>query len=213
METTAHETNEINPVSTLSSGIISSRNDKRERKHTAQTLPQGITHNMMKKFVVYYREMMYLKNGKRMPREYFKVESHPRLNKPWVSSKSMKISIIEKLNDANQVVDDLEELDSKDAAAAPEDLATIFERTSKQLPKYTMLRIVKDTPEMTTLSLVYDRKDNSNGFRWTCSYTFSVIAAEISTSNNNNIEAHISLGIDKLREKLQEKYAVDLLSV
>lgn len=190
------------------------RNDKRERKHTAQTLPPGITHNMMKKFVVYYREMMYLKNGKRMPREYFKVESHPRLKKPWVSSKSVKISIIEKLNDANQVVDDLEELDSKDHVAAEEDLATIVERTSKQLPKYTMLRIVKDTPETTTLSLIYDRKDNSNGFRWTCSYTFSVIATDISISiSNNNIEAQISLGIDKLREKLQEKYAVDLLSV
>ena len=190
------------------------RNDKRERKHTAQMLPPGITHNMMKKFVVYYREMMYLKNGKQQPREYFKVESHPRLKKPWVSSKSVKISIIEKLNDANQVVEDLEELDSNDSAAAPEDLATILERTSKQLPKYTMLRIVKDTPGLITLALVYDRKDNSNGFRWTCSYTFSVIAVDISISlNNNNIEAQISLGIDKLREKLQEKYAVDLLSV
>lgn len=200
------------------------RNDKRERKHTAQTLPPGITHNMMKKYVVYYREMMYLKNGKQIPREYFKVESHPRLNKPWVSSKSVKISLIEKLNDANQVVDDLEGLVSKDAAvadaAAPENLTTIFEKTSKQLPKYTMLRIVKDTPETTTLSLVYDKKDNSNGFRWTCSHTFSVIAADISINNNNNndnndnnIEAKISLGIDKLREKLQEKYAVDLLSV
>lgn len=197
------------------------RNDKRERKHTAQTLPPGITHNMMKKYVVYYREMIYLKNGKQIPREYFKVESHPRLNKPWVSSKSVKISLIEKLNGANQVVDDLEELDSKDAAvadaAAPEDLTTIFERISKQLPKYTMLRIVKDTPETTTLSLVYDKKDNSNGFRWTCSHTFSVIAADISinnnNNNNNNIETKISLGIDKLREKLQEKYAVDLLSV
>lgn len=190
------------------------RNNKRERKHTAQMLPPGITHNMMKKFVVYYRETMYLKNGKTQPREYFKVESHPRLKKPWVSSKSVKISLIEKLNDANQVVADLEELDSTDSAAAPEDLATILERTSKQLPKYTMLRIVKDTPGLITLALVYDRKDNSNGFRWTCSYTFSVIGVDISISlSNNNIEAQISLGIDKLREKLQEKYAVDLLSV
>jgi len=148
------------------------RNDKRERKHTAQILPPGITHHMMKKFVVYYRETMYLKNGKTQPREYFKVESHPRLKKPWVSSKSVKISLIEKL------------------------------------------RIVKDTPGLITLALVYDRKDNSNGFRWTCSYTFSVIAVDISISlSNNNIEAQISLGIDKLREKLQEKYAVDLLSV
>jgi len=187
------------------------RNDKRERKHTAQSLPPGITHNMMKKYVVYYREIMYLKNGKTQPREYFKVESHPRLNKPWVSSKSVKISLIEKLNDANQVVADLEELDSKDDAAAAEDITTLVERTCKQLPKYMMLRIVKDTPESTTLSLIYDRKDNSNGFRWTCSYTFSVDSTDISISNG--IEGTISLGIHKLREKLQEKYAVDLLSV
>lgn len=190
------------------------RNDKRERKHTAQSLPPGITHNMMKKFVVYYREMMYLKNGKQQPREYFKVEAHPKLNKPWVSSKSVKISLIEKLNDANQVVTDLEELDSK-VDAAEEDTATIVERTSKQLPKYTMLRIVKDTPASTTLSLIYDRKDNSNGFRWTCSYTFSVDVTDIdmSISITNNIEAQISLGINKLREKLQDKYAVDLVGV
>jgi hypothetical protein len=201
----------------VSIGNSAVRNDKRERKHTAQSLPPGITHNMMKKFVVYYREIMYLKNGKTQPREYFKVEAHPRLNKPWVSSKSVKISLIEKLNDANQVVEDLDELDSTDVAAVPEDITTVVERTIKQLPKYMMLRIVKDTPESTTLSLVYDRKDNSNGFRWTCSYTFSVLVADIDiaigNNNNNNIEAQISLGIHKLREKLQEKYAVDLLSV
>ena len=90
-----------------------SRNDKRERKKTAQTLPPGITQTMMKKYVVYYREMTYLKNGKSQPREYFKVESHPKLPKPWVSSKSIKIPLLEKLNDANQVVSDLENTGAK----------------------------------------------------------------------------------------------------
>ena len=71
---------------------LPSKTEKRERKHTAQTLPPGITQHMMKKFVVYYREFVNLANGKRIPREYFKVESHPKLSRPWVSSKSMKIS-------------------------------------------------------------------------------------------------------------------------
>ena len=221
METAAAvaSTSTLTPTPDVAAADAAVRNDKRERKHTAQSLPPGITHNMMKKYVVYYREMMYLKNGKKQPREYFKVEAHPKLNKSWVSSKSVKISLIEKLNDANQVVADLEELDSKDdaAAAAAEDITTVVERTCKQLPKYTMLRIVKDTPKSTTLSLIYDRKDNSNGFRWTCSYTFPVHATDInidmSISITNNIEAQISLGIHKLREKLQEKYAVDLVGV
>ena len=98
--------------------ITPPRNDKRERKHTAQTLPQGITHNMMKKFVVYYREITYLKSGKQQPREYFKVESHPKLSKPWVSSKSAKIPLFEKLNHANQVVADLESQSEKHTGLA-----------------------------------------------------------------------------------------------
>ena len=77
------------------------RNDKRERKQTAQVLPPGITHNMMNKYVVYYREMVYLKDGKRVPREYFKVESHPKLTRPWVTSKSTKVPLLEKIGRAH----------------------------------------------------------------------------------------------------------------
>jgi hypothetical protein len=224
METTAHETNEINPVSTLSSGIISSRNDKRERKHTAQMLPPGITHNMMKKYVVYYREIVYLKNGKTHPREYFKVESHPRLNKPWVSSKSVKISLLEKLNDANKVVTDLENVNGNiveqvepsehdnaqyniaESTVDNEDITAHVEIINKLLPKYTTLRIVKISPSSITLSLVYDRKDNSNGFRWTSSTTFLMHDIDIPT-----IHPNVFNELNNLRKKLIDKYGIDLL--
>lgn len=195
------------------------RNDKRERKQTAQSLPPGITHNMMKKFVVYYREMTYLKNGKQQPREYFKVESHPRLSKPWVSSKSMKISLIEKLNDANQYVASLDTDTDKEqsaaAAAAAAALAcgdgvvgSIAERWSKNLPKYTMLRMGRHSPTSTILTFVYDRKDNINGFRWTCSHTFLC-----PTNSSDAADAAISLGLQCLRDKLREKYGADLLTI
>ena len=199
------------------------RNDKRERKHTAQSLPSGITHNMMKKFVVYYREITYLKSGKQQPREYFKVESHPKLSKPWVSSKSTKISLFEKLNDANQIVADLEALSEKETGLVAathteeekEDIVAVVERWSKQLPKYMMLRVGKMTTTTTTtpttttvLMLVYDRKDNHNGFRWTSSYTFSV-----SSVKYTDTDATISAAIATLREKLHEKYEVDVLSM
>ena len=191
-----------------------SRNDKRERKNTAQTLPPGITQTMMKKYVVYYREMMHLKNGKSQPREYFKVESHPKLPKPWVSSKSSKFPLLEKLNDANQVVSDLENTADTDTDAdadadqeTPNALDQIKQRWEKYLPKYTRLRmnrLKKDTAII--ISLMYDRKDTSNGFRWTASYTF--MYNNQPTSNDD--KAAISLGLQHLRNNIREKYGADL---
>lgn len=187
------------------------REYKRERKQTAQILPPGITHNMMKKYVVYYREMTYLKDGKQQPREYFKVEAHPKLNKPWISSKSVKISLIEKLNDANQVVDDLDA--AATAATAAAEISTITERWAKRLPKYATLRIVRDTPTATILSANYDRKDNLNGFRWTGSHTFSLPMTGDGAFADAADDTVISLEIQKLREKLIHKYGLDLWDV
>ena len=194
-----------------------SRNDKRERKKTAQTLPPGITQTMMKKYVVYYREMMHLKNGKSQPREYFKVESHPKLPKPWVSSKSTKIPLLEKLNDANQVVSDLENTADADADTdtdqeTPNALDQIKQRWEKYLPKYTRLRVnrlKKDTAII--ISLMYDRKDTSNGFRWTASYTFMYNnQPTLNGAADPDDKAAISLGLQHLRNNIREKYGADL---
>jgi len=201
--------------------ILQLKTDKRERKHTAQMLPLGITQQMMKKYVVYYREFVNLKNGKRVPREYFKVESHPKLSRPWVSSKSGKISLHEKLEEANKVVADLEATTPTPTTTDAEEKFTVmstggheispaFAAERKYLPKYTTLRIVKQTTATTTLSLVYDQKDNQNGFRWTCSHTFTVPTPQES-SKSVITETSISLEISKLKEKIYEKYAVNLI--
>jgi hypothetical protein len=79
---------------------------KRERKHNAKQLPDGIEQHMMKKYVVYYHE--WLNKDKTREREFFKVEKHPKLDKHWISTKSNKINILEKLKQANKVIDDLE---------------------------------------------------------------------------------------------------------
>ena len=79
---------------------------KRERKHSAKDLPQGITQEMMKKYVVYYHEWLDKEHTKQ--REFFKVEKHPKLDKPWITTKSGKVTILDKLNQANKVVEDLE---------------------------------------------------------------------------------------------------------
>lgn len=197
-----------------------SRNDKRERKNTAQTLPPGITQTMMKKYVVYYREMTYLKNGKSQPREYFKVESHPKLPKPWVSSKSTKTPLLEKLNDANQVVADLENTTGGDPGPDPDQDTSnpLQQRWIKYLPKYTRLRVNRPKKDNSTiLSLVYDRKDISNGFRWTAVYTFMynqpMSDGVDDTDPDPDDKAAISLGLQHLRNKLREKYGADVLGL
>jgi hypothetical protein len=182
--------------------VLSARNNKRERKRTAQSLPPGLEQSMMKKYVVYYRETVYLKNGKSQPREYFKVESHPRLTKAWVSSKSTKVSLLEKLAEANQFVSNLAD------AVATTDLAANGDNcNTTMLPKYTSLYVVKDRPDTITMSLVYDCKDHHNGYRWTGSHTFTVAK----DNGYADINAAVSLEMGHLRNKLREKYAVDIL--
>jgi hypothetical protein len=78
---------------------------KRNRKHNAKSLPDGLTQDMMRKYVVYYKEC-YNKD-KDLYREFFKIETHPLLDKIWISSKSNKIPLLDKLENANKVVDSL----------------------------------------------------------------------------------------------------------
>jgi len=194
-------------ASATTAAALPSKTEKRERKHTAQSLPQGITQQMMKKYVVYYREFVNLANGKRVPREYFKVESHPKLSRSWVGTKSMKISLHEKLEAANQVVAGLEQNSASDATADPTaDPAAIplTDTINKTLPKYTKLRVIQDN---LVYAFVYDQKDNRNGFRWTCSHTFQVPSVSASASSSPGItDAIISLELQHLKEKLQNKY-------
>ncbi len=113
---------------------------KRERKHSARALPAGITQDMLKKYVVYYFE--WLDKEHTRSREFFKVEKHPKLEKPWMTSKSEKVSLLDKLKAANDVVSNLEK------GIFPEDTAP-----ASVLPKYLSLVVVREKPH-----LVYERR-------------------------------------------------------
>ena len=86
-----------------SKGVL--KDTKRERKSNAKPLPEGITQNMMKKYVVYYHE--FLDKEKTKSREFFKIEKNPKLEKPWIGCKSNKVSILDKLTEANKVASEL----------------------------------------------------------------------------------------------------------
>ena len=54
----------------------------------------------MPKYVVYYHE--WLDKEKTKSREYFKIEKHPKQNKIWIGTKSNKVTIQEKLQEAKK---------------------------------------------------------------------------------------------------------------
>lgn len=67
---------------------------KRGRKENARPLPEGITHDMMPKYV-YYCE------NKKDNQQYFRIEGHPALTtKCENTTKSKKVSILDKLKEA-----------------------------------------------------------------------------------------------------------------
>ncbi len=87
-----------------SKGIL--EGTKRARQQNARALPPKITQDMMRKYMV-YNVNVYNKE-KNSTRDYFSIEQHPKLPKIWESSKSMKISIVDKYNATIKVLDDLE---------------------------------------------------------------------------------------------------------
>jgi len=110
---------------------------KRTRKHSAQPLPEGITEDMVNKYVTYNTEC-YNKE-KKLYRSFFRVEKHPKYVKGCSSSKSGKVSIMEKLNQANKIVDDLEN-----------DITPI---TNKTMPTFISNKDFRGKPHLT-----FDRK-------------------------------------------------------
>lgn len=71
--------------------------DKRNRKYNAKDLPDGLTQDMIPKYVVYYNEC-YNKE-KDLYRDFFKIEKHPKYDGTICSSKSNKVSIHDKLKE------------------------------------------------------------------------------------------------------------------
>ena len=73
---------------------------KRERKYNAQQLPDCLKQSDMPKFITYNKEIYNKKTG--ATREFFRIEKHPKYVGQWSTSKSNKISIQEKLEEAKK---------------------------------------------------------------------------------------------------------------
>lgn len=134
--------------------LIVKDNSKRNRKSNAIKLPDGITENMIPKYVVYYKEC-YNKE-KKLYREFFKIEKNPSIksNKIYTSSKSNKISILDKLEQIKTILLNIEteEIDPEISNTDPS--LNIQEIT---LPKYISL---KQTDSK--YFFIYDKKKGAN---------------------------------------------------
>ena len=115
---------------------------KRARKVDTHPYPEGITHDMLPKYIHYPKPEEYGTNGK--TRTYFVVEKHPTLiankKKQLMSSKSEKVSPEEKLQ---QAIDILAYLDKGEMPPEKE----------PALPKYYSLIEARGKPH-----LVYERR-------------------------------------------------------
>jgi hypothetical protein len=83
---------------------------KRARKTSAIELPEGITQEMMPKYVYYTKE--YRNKDKTNYREFFRVEKHPNLDKKsWSTSKSNGVSAQDKLKQAINKLNELNKIE------------------------------------------------------------------------------------------------------
>jgi hypothetical protein len=143
---------------------------KRTRKASAQSLPEEINEYMIKKYVTYNREC-YNKE-KKLYREFFRVEKHPKLDKDIASSKSENVSILDKLTQVNKIVDDLEN--------------DIYPESTKEFPTYISINNYRDKPHF-----VYDRRIKEDGRQ-----TLRMVLPE-----KYDIEEQISIFREKIKTK------------
>jgi len=189
----------------LSNITITKEEGKRERKHNAVKLPSNIEQSNLPIYVNYYKECYDQKN--KCYREYFKIEKHPHNidNKLYVSSKSNKINILDKLEEIKKMLliieeeyeihnknNEIQQVIKSDTQIAKNELqvSNILQNNKNSiiLPKY--ITIKKHESHANKYYLIYDKKSGSkrNTLRALCS---------TSTLLGTNLE----LFIQKIKEK------------
>jgi hypothetical protein len=105
---------------------------KRKRSKSAKHLPDGLLQEMMPKYVGYYSECYNKEKG--IYREFFKIEGHPKIEKPVCSSKSCKLTIFEKLEEIKEKLANIEN-----------DVVIV---DPNKLPQYYRISTVRNAPHM-----------------------------------------------------------------
>ena len=164
----------------LSNILINKQDFKRERKHNAIKLPESLDQTMIPKYVGYYKECYNCE--KKLYREFFKIEKHPlqKKNKVYISSKSNKLTIFEKLEQIKKILENLnneqendENNDEKEKENSGEKIENSEEKIENsgekienkeenkiKLPKYISLK--KHEKDNNKYYIIYDKKTHDN---------------------------------------------------
>ena len=139
--------------------LIIKESEKRERKYNAIKLPEDLNQHMLPKYVGYYKECYNIQ--KKLYREFFKIEKHPNMvkHKVYVSSKSSKLTLLEKLEQIKKILFELDNLEKDELEKDLEKDLETDDSEKVSLPKYISLKNHKDNSKY---YLVYDKKTNIN---------------------------------------------------
>tara|TARA_Y100000389_G_scaffold190702_1_gene215823 strand:- start:3749 stop:4636 length:888 start_codon:yes stop_codon:yes gene_type:complete len=153
--------------------VQNSNTSKRQRKQNARALPDGITQDMLPKYVVYYKEC--LNKEKDLYREFFKIESHPKFEKPIMSSKSIKISIQDKLK---EIKEKLAEIDKDDSEKCKKN------ENSADDDDDEIVKLMKTRP----VGIQYNKETDKRGSKYVISRRFTPEGvSDISSSGRKDI--------------------------
>ena len=162
-----------------SQSVQNSNTSKRNRKDIARPLPEGITQDMLPKYVVYYKEC-YNKE-KELYREYFKIEKHSKLEKPIMSSKSNKFSIQDKLKDIKEKLDNL---DKKSEDKKSEDKKSEDKKSEENDEEDEIIKLMKTRP----VGIQYYKETEKRGSKYVISRTFTPEGqSDISSTGNRKV--------------------------
>lgn len=141
--------------------LIIKESIKRERKYNAIKLPEDLNQHMLPKYVGYYKECYNIE--KKLYREFFKIEKHPNMikHKVYVSSKSNKLTLLEKLEQIKKILFELDNLEKDETISDTLEQNDLEKDESNKviLPKYISLKNHKDNSKY---YLIYDKKTNIN---------------------------------------------------
>ena len=162
--------------------LIVKDGSKRNRKSNAVKLPDAITENMIPKYVVYYKEC-YNKE-KKLYREFFKIEKIPSIetNKVYTSSKSNKVTILEKLEQIKTILLAIQNPEIEPDTPTDEPDPKVQEVL---LPKYISLKKTD-----TKYFLVYDKKSGENR-----------VSIKMSCNNKLTISQNLDIFLKKIDDK------------
>ena len=160
---------------------------KRERKHNAIKLPESIIQEAIPKYVTYYKECYNIQ--KKLYREFFKIEKHPKMvkGKLYVSSKSNKVHILEKLEEIKKILEKLNNVGENENSEKNEDNEIQIENEIT-LPKYISLK--NHEKDFNKYYLIYDKKTNNKRISLRSLFT-----------KDNPINTNVAIFLSKIQEK------------